>query len=68
MVADPAATPVTTPVDAFTVAMEVLLLDHVPYTDVPRRIVSKAQAAPEPEMTGGGSTVIIVPELQPATV
>ena len=50
MVAEPTAIPVTTP-DAFTVAMEVLLLIHPPpATESVRVMVVPAHNAAEPEM------------------
>ena len=39
MVAVPAVTPVTTPVEAFTVAIPVALLDHVPPETVEAKVV-----------------------------
>jgi hypothetical protein len=63
IVAVPAVTPVTTPVDALTVATAVLLLDHVPPVTVEANVVvppTKTVCIPEsvPADEGGAVTVI----------
>ena len=57
MVADPAATPVTTPHIASTVAIAVLLLVHVPPAE-----------GSDKEMEGAPTTTLVAPEILPILV
>lgn len=65
----PAATPVTTPDEDPTVAIAVLLLDHVPLPETDKVVVWPTQTAVRPVIPEGmGLTVIVLVAEQPANV
>lgn len=69
MVVMPAATPVTTPVDGFTVAMPGEVLDHVPPGVASFKvIVLPAHTAEGPEIGCSGFTVTEVVTRQPVGI
>ena len=64
MVAVPAVTPVTTPVEAFTVATPVALLDHVPPITVDAKVVvpvTQMLCVPLSVPADGGAVTVMVP-------
>jgi hypothetical protein len=68
IVADPAATPETTPLTEPTIATEVLPLLHVPPTDASDRVavnpIQYTEVSP-PMGAGNGSTVTVVTAIHP---
>jgi len=66
MFAVPGATPVTTPVDGSTVAIEVLVLPHVPGDEEALRIVVPPRHTDnDPDIVGCGITAIVWVATQP---